>query len=113
MSSCATTNCASACGGTSSSSSGGGSGSSSGAGGPPGCVDAANGTCYVLGNEDTYQCGGAIDGTLTASCPSAGLVGCCLFNSPSDYQCFYGGNESTDCPNVASLGPNAWVTSLP
>jgi hypothetical protein len=121
MSACANANCASECGGTSSggssSSSSSSSGSSSGSatGDIAFCSVTSQNTCYVFGNNpgetvsgDDENCTALLGGTVATSCPTAGLVGCCLYTSPNDYECFYSGNQATDCPGV-----NGWTTSIP
>ncbi len=129
MSACVSANCSSECEGTSSSSGGSSSGGSSSGGSSSGgsssgssgttdvafCSVTSQNTCYVFGNNpgetvsgDDENCTAMLGGTVATSCPTAGLVGCCLYTSPNDYECFYSGTQATDCPGV-----NGWTTTIP
>ena len=113
MSACSSAHCASECNGSSTPDSGGG-----GTGATVySCQVASANTCYVFQNgapensaSDSLQCEAQMGGTSVTSCPTAGLLGCCVFNSPSDYECFYTGSGVTSCPG----GPGGFsTTTLP
>ena len=124
MQSCQSSHCQSQCSGGSSSSSGG-SGSSSG-GVPAGsvsCLTSITGTqqCFVLESNPVEsmsqlmtQCTNAgtnsgMGGTIVASCPTTGLVGCCdAVNPQPSIECFYTGTQASNmsaCKGAWMSGP--------
>lgn len=102
---------------------GGGGGSSSSSGGSSSavasCQVASQNVCYVFLNGapetaggDGVECQSALGGKVVSSCPTSGLLGCCLYSSPSDYECFYQGSGAKGCSGGTGVG-NWSSTTLP
>jgi hypothetical protein len=61
---------------------------------------------------DGVKCQAELGGKVVSSCPTAGLLGCCVYSSPSDYECYYTGSGAKGC--MGGTGVNNWdSTTLP
>jgi hypothetical protein len=61
---------------------------------------------------DAVKCQAELSGTAVSACPTTGLLGCCIYSSPGDYECFYTGSGAKGCSGGTGVG-NWSSTTLP